>query len=227
MKTEDKHWYSDWHHVVLFMLGSLAGGALGLLVMQALANAMAAKAPGFWFVSRAAGLVGYGLMWASAVWGILISAKAVKELVPGPMAFMLHNVTAWLALGFGTVHAWALLGDRVVSFTPASVLLPFMASYQPLLTGLGTLTLYTGLLVSVSFYFTRHLGHRTWHIIHGLSYLMFVGVTIHGVLLGTDSSTSVMQVVYMFAAGSVLFLTLARILTAAPSGTVARARSRM
>jgi predicted ferric reductase len=83
------------------------------------------------------------------------------------------------------------------------------------LTGLGTLSLYAGLLVSASFYFTKQIGYRTWRLIHALSYLMFAGVTLHSVRLGTDSSTPVMQVVYLLAGGSVLFLTLFRILTMA------------
>jgi predicted ferric reductase len=216
MKTEQHHW----HSVALFILGSLIGALLGLWAMRGVASAMDAQSPGFWFVSRAAALVAYLLLWASTVWGILISSKAVKELVSGPLAFTLHNVTAWLALGFGAVHALALLGDRVVSFSLAGLLLPFAASYQPVLTGLGTLALYTGLLVSLSFYFTKHIGHRTWRLIHMLSYLMFVGVTVHSVLLGTDSRTLVMQAVYLLAGGSVLFLTLFRVLSAAVGSAV-------
>jgi predicted ferric reductase len=227
MKTE-KH---DWRSITLYALGSLIGALLGLLMMKGVASAMAAKAPGFWFISRAAGVVGYVLLWASTAWGILMSSKAVKERVSGPLAFTLHNVTAWLALGFSAVHAWALLGDRIVSFSLVGILLPFAANYQSALTGLGTLSLYVGLLVSLSFYFTKHIGYRTWRLIHALSYLMFVGVTVHSVGLGTDSSTLVMQVVYFLAGGSVLFLTLFRILimaisSAAPSRVPARRQGR-
>lgn len=211
MKAE-KH---EWHSIALFALGSLIGSLLGLWVMKGVASAMAAEAPVFWFVSRAAGVVGYVLLWASTAWGILMSSKAVKELVPRPLAFTLHNVTAWLAMGFSAVHAWALLGDRVVSFSLPGILLPFAADYQPALTGLGTLSLYVGLLVSLSFYFSKRIGHRTWRLIHALSYLMFVGITLHGVRLGTDSSTLVMQMIYLLAGGSVLFLTLFRVLIAA------------
>jgi len=214
MKTEKR----NWHSIALFAMGSLVGSLLGLWVLKGVAGAMAANTPVFWFVSRAAGVVGYLLLWVSTVWGILMSSKAVKEFASGPLAFTLHNVTAWLALGFSAVHAWALLGDRVVSFSPAGLLLPFTAEYQPVLTGMGTLSLYAGLLVSLSFYFTKQIGHRAWQAIHALSYLMFVGVTLHSVLLGTDSSTLVMRVVYLLAGGSVLFLTLFRILTMAIGG---------
>jgi sulfoxide reductase heme-binding subunit YedZ len=208
----------DWRSITLFALGSLAGSLLGLWALKGVASAMAANTPVFWFVSRAAGVVGYLLLWASTIMGILMSSKAVKEVVPGPLAYTLHNVTAWLALGFSAVHAWALLGDRVVSFSLAGILLPFAASYEPALTGLGTLSLYVGLLVSLSSYVRKRIGYRTWRLIHALSYLMFVGVTFHGVQLGTDSSTLVMQVVYLLASGSVLFLTLFRVLIAAVGG---------
>jgi sulfoxide reductase heme-binding subunit YedZ len=215
MKTKSHNWRS----MTLYALGCLIGVLLGRWAVHGVASAMAAASPGFWFVSRAAAVVGYVLLWVSTAWGILISSKAVKEFVPGPLAYALHNVTAWLALGFSAVHAWALLGDRVVSFSPIGVLLPFAADYQPFLTGLGTLTLYLGLLVSLSFFIKRRIGYRTWRMIHALSYLMFVGVTLHGALLGTDSSTTVMQVIYFVAGGSVLFLTLLRILT----GTIGHA----
>lgn len=213
MKTKTR----DWHSWALYAFGILIGALLGFWALKGVISAMAASAPGFWYVSRAAAVVAYVLLWASTAWGILISSKAVKEHVPGPLAYTLHNVTAWLALGFGAVHAWVLLGDRIVSFTPAGILVPFAADYQPVLTGLGTLSLYTGVLVSISFYFTKHIGHRAWRAIHMLSYLMFVGVSIHGLLLGTDSSTLAMQMVYFLATASVLFLTLLRILMTATS----------
>jgi hypothetical protein len=46
---------------------------------------------------------------------------------------------------------------------------------------------------------------------------MFVAVTIHGVMLGTDSGTWIMRTIYLLAAGSVALLTTYRILTAGPS----------
>jgi len=223
MKT-GKH---DWHSIALLGLGGLVGALLGLLAMKEVAGAIDANTPAFWFVSRAAGVVAYVCLWAATAWGILMSSRAIKERVPGPLAFALHNVTAWLALGFSALHAWALLGDRAVPFGLRGILLPFAADYHPLLTGLGTLAFYAGLLVALSFYLARRVGRRTWRLIHMLSYLAFAGVTLHGVRLGTDTGTLVMQVVYLLAGGSILFLTLFRILvvptgSAAPSQVQAR-----
>jgi predicted ferric reductase len=219
MKTEKR----DWPSIALFFLGSLFGALLGLLAMKEVSSGIDANTPAFWFVSRAAGVVAYVCLWAATAWGILMSSRAVKERVPGPLVFALHNVTAWLALGFSALHAWALLGDRVVPFSLRGILLPFSADYHPLLTGLGTLSLYAGLLVALSFHLSSRIGRRAARLVHMLSYLIFAGVTLHGVRLGTDTSTLVMQVVYLLAGGSILFLTLFRILVV-PIGSTAPSR---
>jgi methionine sulfoxide reductase heme-binding subunit len=201
--------------VSLFGIGAVAGALLGIWALSRMAAAMAAQAPGFWFVSRAGGIVAYLLLWFSTAWGVMLSAKGLRGVMSKPVAYTLHNVTSWLALGFAAVHAVALLGDRVIPFSGAGLLVPFAASYRPFLSGLGTLSLYLGVLVSVTFYWKR-LSRRTWRTLHMLSYLMFVAVTIHGVMLGTDSGAWIMRTIYLLAAGSVAFLTMVRILTAGP-----------
>jgi len=205
-----------WPEVGLFAIGAMGGALLGVWVLSRIAAAMAAQAPGFWFISRAGGIVGYLLLWFSTAWGVMLSAKGLRGLVSKPVSYAVHNITSWLALGFAAIHAVALLGDTVVPFSGAGVLVPFAASYRPFLTGLGTLSLYLGILVSATFYWKR-LSHRTWRAIHMLSYLMFVAVTIHGVMLGTDSGAWVMRTIYLLAGGSVAFLTTYRILTASTS----------
>jgi sulfoxide reductase heme-binding subunit YedZ len=211
-----------WREVGLFSVGAVAGALLGVWALSRMAGAMAVQAPGFWFVSRAGGIVAYLMLWFSTAWGVMLSAKGLRGLASKPVAYALHNVTSWLALGFAAVHAVALLGDRIVPFSGAGVLVPFAASYRPFLSGLGTLSLYLGVLVSATFYWKR-LSHRTWRVLHLLSYLMFVSVTIHGVMLGTDSGAWIMRAIYLLAAGSVAFLTMYRILTAGQSGKAALA----
>lgn len=223
MQTQNSDY--GWGEIALFALGSLLGAIAGLWAVSRMLAAMADQAPAFWFVSRASAIVGFVLLWLSTAWGVSLSSKGVAGIVSAPLAFALHNITSWLALGFGAVHALSLLGDQVVPFTIAGVLVPFGSSYQPLLTGLGTLSLWIGLLVSATFYWRRQIGYGAWRVIHMLSYLMFVAVVVHSVLLGTDSSSILMQVVYIVAGSSVLFLTLFRILTAGAGRREARVAS--
>jgi predicted ferric reductase len=220
-KTDDL----TWAEIAMFSVGSVAGAVLGVLALVWLGSAIAAKAPGFWFVSRAAAIVAFLALWLSTAWGITISSKGVIGLVSAPVSVAVHNITSWLALGFALVHALSLLGDQVVSFSLSALAVPFASAYQPFLTGLGTLGLYLGVIVTAAFYAKKRLGYKAWRTIHGLSYLMFVGIVVHSALLGTDSSLPVMKAIYLVAGGSVLFLTLFRVLTAG-AGRSAVAESR-
>jgi sulfoxide reductase heme-binding subunit YedZ len=214
-----------WSVGAMYVIGGLSGAALGVLTAIWLGNAAASQSPFYWFVSRASAIVAYLLLWLSTAWGVTISSKGIGGRVSGVLAYALHNITSWLALGFGLVHGLSLLGDKVVPFTLPGILLPFLANYRPFLTGLGTLSLYLGVIVTGAFYFKKRLGPRAWRTIHGLSYAMFVSVTFHSVMLGTDTGTPEMKAIYLVAAVSVVLLTMFRIMTArAAKGSAARGR---
>ena len=82
-----------WSEVGLFAVGTVAGALLGVWVLSRIAAAMAVQAPGFWFISRAGGIVGYLLLWFSTAWGVMLSAKGLSGLVSKPVAYAVHNIT--------------------------------------------------------------------------------------------------------------------------------------
>jgi predicted ferric reductase len=203
----------SWIEIGSFVIAALAGAVLGVLAAIWIGGALAAQSPVFWFVSRASAIVAFLLLWLATAWGMTLTSKGLGGRVSGPLAYAMHNVTSWLALGFAAVHAASLLGDRVVPFTVPGLSVPFLSSYQPVLTGLGILSLYLGVIVTGAFYLKKRLGRRAWRTIHGLSYAMFVTVTVHGIALGTDTSTPVMKAIYVIAGLSVALLTLFRLVT--------------
>ncbi len=215
----------QWSEMALYVAGGVSGAALGILAGMWIAGAVAVQSPIFWFISRASAIVAYLLLWLSTAWGVTISTKGLGGRVSGVMAYAMHNITSWLALGFALVHAVSLLGDQVVNFTLPGILVPFAAGYRPLLTGLGTLSLYLGVVVTGAFYMKKRLGLRAWRTIHGLSYLMFATVTLHSIFLGTDTSAAVLKLIYLVAGVSVVLLTLLRVLTV-KSGKRRAARTR-
>lgn len=203
-----------WPEVGMYVVGGVSGVVLGILFGLWMKSAVAAQSPFFWFVSRASAIVAYLMLWLSTAFGITLSSKGLGGRVSGALAYALHNVTSWLALGFSVVHGLTLIGDASFPFTVPDVLVPFVSTYEPVLVGIGTLGLYLGIMATAAFYLRRRLGLKVWRTIHGLSYLMFALVTVHSVALGSDTGTAVMKLLYVTAGASVTLLTMFRVMAA-------------
>ena len=170
-----------------------------------------------WYMSRSSGLVAYCLLTASTLWGLILSTKIVKELIPAPLSLAMHNYLSWTAIGLSLFHAGVLLFDKYFTYTLTNLLVPFTGPYQPGWVGLGIISLYLLTLISASFSWRKWLGNKNWRRLHYLSFGAYIMVTIHGVMAGTDSGNFGMYLVYAGSGIAVFFLTIYRILTAAPA----------
>jgi predicted ferric reductase len=205
---------------LLWLLAALGlGTGAAFLVLPTWVPGLSASLTGpepraFWYLSRASAFVALGLMWCSMVLGLLMTNKLARVWPGGPAAFELHQYTSLLGLVFALFHAFILLGDGYIDFTLARLLLPFASTgYQPLWVGLGQVGLYVMVLVAFSFHLRGEIGHRTWRLIHFASFAVFVLALVHGLFSGTDSGGPWARRFYVAAGGSVLFLSLYRLLS--------------
>jgi len=166
-----------------------------------------------WYVTRAAGIMSYLLLWLSTVWGLAVSNKILDPVLHRAFTYDFHQFLSLLALGFIFLHIGVLLADQYLPFSVAQILVPFAAPYRPVWVGLGTIGLYLTLLVSVTFYIRRWIGQKTLRVIHLVSYLAFIAAALHGLFAGTDSPLPTVQAMYLLTALSVVFLTAYRIVT--------------
>lgn len=172
------------------------------------------KPKAFWFLSRSSAFAAFGLLWLSMVFGLLITNKLARMWPGGPTAFDMHQYVSLLGLGFMLFHALILLGDQFIHYSLFQLLVPFASdNYQLLPVAWGQIALYIALLVSLSFYVRRTISQRSWRLIHYLSFALYLLALIHGLWSGTDSTTSWSQAIYWFSSGSLLFLTVYRILS--------------
>ena len=105
-----------------------------------------------------------------------------------------------------------LLGlDRTVPFSLAQILVPGLAPHAPLAVAFGQVALYLALVVIASFYLRRRIGQRAWRTLHYVTFLAFLGATVHGIAAGTDSGSRWAQAIYLSAAAAVTFLLVYRI----------------
>ena len=174
---------------------------------------LGAEPKAYWYLSRASGLVAFGLMWFSMAWGLLVTSRAARRWPGVASAGDVHQHVSLLGLGFGLFHGLILLGDRFASYSLAQLLLPFATTaHKPLWVGFGQLSFYLAGLIILSFYVRPWLGNRSWRGIHLLSFAAYLMALVHGVMSGTDSASAWIQAAYWASAGSLLFLTVYRML---------------
>jgi methionine sulfoxide reductase heme-binding subunit len=175
----------------------------------------ASSVQAMWYVTRAAGLMSYLLLWLSTVWGLAVSNKVLDPVLHRAFTYDFHQFLSLLAIGFIFLHIVVLLADQYLPFSVAQVLVPFAAPYRPVWVGLGTIGMYLTLLVSITFYIRRRIGQKAFRFIHMASYFAFIAAAVHGLLSGTDSPLITVRVMYFSTTLIVVFLTAYRIFMSA------------
>jgi predicted ferric reductase len=104
------------------------------------------------------------------------------------------------------------VGDHYINYSIAQVLVPFAnTSYRPMWVGLGQVGWYLLVLVGVSFYMRKWIGHRLGRVIHFLSFVVYAIALLHAVATGTDSGSGWVRGLYWITGGSMLFVTIYRV----------------
>lgn len=202
--------------VGLGVLLTILGYSPIALLRQALDGLFAASSvQALWYVTRAAGLISFLLLWLSTVWGLAVTNKVLDPVLHRAFTYDFHQFLSLLAIGFVSLHIVVLLADKYLPFSVAQILVPFAAPYRPVWVGIGTIGLYLTLLVSITFYIRRWIGQKTFRVIHLASYLAFSGAALHGLFAGTDSPLPTVQAMYVITTLSVIFLTAYRIFMSA------------
>jgi predicted ferric reductase len=197
--------------LVLFL--SIALGVLAaVLILPKWLPGMAGSLSGpdpkaFWYLSRGTAFVAMGLLWASMMLGLGITNKMARLWPGASAAFALHEYISLLGMAFAAFHGLILLGDHYTKFSLLQVLIPFATTnYYPFWVGLGQLGFYAWALLVGSFYVRKHIGQRTWRLLHFVSFLAYLGAMAHGLASGTDSGLGWVQGFYWLTGGSFLFL---------------------
>ena len=163
----------------------------------------------YWYLERSAGFTSYGLLSLAVLLGASSSSAFWDKWNMRKLMTQMHQYASLLVLPFLFFHLWGLHMDKSIPFHIPQLLIPFISSYRAIPTGLGVLTLYAWALLIISSYFREKIGLNTWRTIHFLSFPMFIAVTFHGLLSGTDSSKHWATLVYAIPSGLfVIFLAM-------------------
>jgi predicted ferric reductase len=192
------------------VIGATVPAALGGLGVAWDANRLALP----WLFERVLAFLAYLAMTGSVVYGLLLSTRILDAIAHRPVSYALHRDLASIGVGLAAVHGMLLGLDRSIGFSLAQIVIPGQSSYEPLAVGFGQVALYLSAIVIASAYLRPHLGQRAWRTLHYLTFLAFLGATIHGIAAGTDSGAPWAQALYLGSATVVTFLLVYRIGTA-------------
>ena len=88
--------------------------------------------PQFWWnLTRASGIVAWGLLTASALWGILLSTRLLKPYDRPAWLLDLHRWLGTLTIISVAIHLVALISDSYVHFGLVDVLVPIKTTWRP------------------------------------------------------------------------------------------------
>jgi len=179
----------------------------------------------YWYLGRSSGFVSYWLLFASVAMGLAVSSRVFDGALARPWVFEVHKFLSVFVMVVMIFHALIMLPDPYAKFTIADLLVPMRSHYKSVAMATGIVTLYTSLLVTLSFYAKGLIGQNGWRRLHYVTFAVFVGAMLHGVFTGTDSTKPFVQYSYLASGMGVLFLTFFRILASRSAGRPARVRA--
>lgn len=160
----------------------------------------------YWMMDRAAGLVAYELLAFSVVLGLTTASSMWDRLRLRRVVTQLHQFAALLTACFVGLHLWGLHMDQQIPFPWAKLLVPLASAYRPFPTALGVLTMYGLVALILSSMLRERIGVKVWRTIHFAYVPMFILVTFHGILSGTDSTQP--WAIWLYAVPFVVFIAL-------------------
>lgn len=209
--------------------GLLASGGIGIAAMVAASLLLDwSPSPLTWYIARASGLALYLLSWLAMVLGLGLTTRLANGPLGRGLTSSLHAWAFHLWYGFLALHMLSLAIDPTQDFGARELLVPFASDVRQPWTGLGVLAAELTVVLGASVAVRRVIGFRAWRALHWLAFPVFAIGLAHGVGAGTDSENPGVLVLYFLTAGTVVFATTYRLLTAGhrrtPRGAVARSQ---
>lgn len=165
-----------------------------------------------WYLSRASGMVAWVVLGVTCLWGILLITRMLKPADRPAWLLDLHRWLGVLSLVTVGAHMATLVGDNWVYFGWRELFVPNASPWRTAAVTWGVLAFYLLAVVQVSSWVMKWLPRKLWHAIHFLSYVLFVMVTVHGFMAGTDSTNIVFFAIACGGVAILVFAFIARVL---------------
>jgi predicted ferric reductase len=161
----------------------------------------------YWYLSRAAGIVAYLLLFAGTFLGLLMTGSVSDRWVARNRIYDLHRFVSLLTLAVILLHAVVVLPDEYFSFSVIELFVPLASPYRAEFMAAGVLSLYLTGSIIATFYLRRVIRYPIWRLIHYSTFAGFALALVHGIGSGTDTDAAWMQ--YLYAGTALIVFNLA------------------
>ncbi len=147
----------------------------------------AAGTPTFvWYLMRGSGLVALALLSVTVALGVVGVKRWGSLRWPRIVTAGLHRNVSLLAVCFLALHSITAIVDNWIGLRWFGVVIPFQSTYRPIWLGMGALTLDLVVAVMATSLLRRHIGRRSWRLVHWTTWLLWPLALVHALGSGTD-----------------------------------------
>ncbi|MEQ1702834.1 MAG: ferric reductase-like transmembrane domain-containing protein [Ilumatobacteraceae bacterium] len=167
-----------------------------------------------WYLSRASGMIAWLVLGITCLWGILLITRMLKPADRPAWLLDLHRYLGVLSIVTTGAHMATLVGDNWEHYGWSELFIPFtkLEYSNSAAIAWGVFAFYLMVIIQLTSWVMKWMPKKLWHAIHLLSYALFVMVTIHGFMAGSDSTNIVFFTMAVGAIAILLFALIARIL---------------
>ena len=167
--------------------------------------------PLLWYLNRGTGVVLLLVFTATVVLGVLATGRSATPLWPRFITQGLHRALAALSVFMLTAHVVSAVVDSYVDIRWWQAFVPFGATYEPVWLALGAISLDLLFVVVATSLARSRMPHRVWFLVHLSTYAAWAAAVVHGLFIGTDSSTGWMVAITVGCVAAVGLAVVARV----------------
>lgn len=147
-----------------------------------------------WYAIRATGTVAYLLLYMAVLTGLfsIVQKKRKKKI---NNLLHLHEALSDWSLILTCGHLGVLLIDSYFPFKLSEVLIPFASGYETISMAMGTIAFYFLIITIITSKFRKKIGYQRWRKLHSLNPILYILVTFHGLMSGTDFQGTILAAV--------------------------------
>jgi predicted ferric reductase len=167
---------------------------------------------GWWFLSRATGIVATVLAVAALVFGFFFSSRNTGDRRRPAWWLDLHNWLGGLALAFTAAHIVTVYLDKNSGIGVLAVLVPGAARDATWAIAWGVLAAYLLALAVFTSWPRKRFSRRVWRIIHLGSVVGTVLAGLHAFQSGTDATVLIFEAGLVGCAALTVYAVAVRVL---------------